>query len=158
MTEEVENIYQNGHQYFYHQPISDPLRTTSVATNSYTDSLTLDSLSEFFVTNQTNATDSSQLTDLSKESSDTFLPLHNQELPSYRLHDPNQVSGTETVAPADSTSCEQRCEPVLADALTAADGDDILSKATRSIMDPTGLSEDYYPGPKRMRSQSHAGR
>lgn len=36
-------------------------------------------------------------------------------------------------------------------------GDDILSQATRTIMDQ-GLSDEYYPGPKRIRSQNSAGK
>ena len=44
-------------------------------------------------------------------------------------------------------------------ASTASEQLDILSKAARSIMDPTaaGMSDDYFPGAKRLKSQNQAG-
>ena len=44
-------------------------------------------------------------------------------------------------------------------ASSASEQLDILSKAARSIMDPTaaGMSDDYFPGAKRLKSQNQAG-
>lgn len=45
--------------------------------------------------------------------------------------------------------------------VTTHGSEDILSKAARSIMDPTvtaaGMNDDYFPGAKRLKSQNQTG-
>ncbi|KAF6017748.1 Su(H) [Bugula neritina] len=152
LTEEVENIYHSGQHFSY----SDSVATGPTADETYKaatqystgigplpdSSSFLESLSEFFITDQTN-----QPTDLSVQKVDHLLPatstvtlqsysqatLDNSQPHSYSNSLPNSHLATENL-----------------------ENEDILSRATRSIMDPL-LNEDYYPGAKRMRVQSLAG-
>lgn len=149
----MENIYHSGQHFSY----SDSVATGPTADETYKaatqystgigplpdSSSFLESLSEFFITDQTN-----QPTDLSVQKVDHLLPatstvtlqsysqatLDNSQPHSYSNSLPNSHLATENL-----------------------ENEDILSRATRSIMDPL-LNEDYYPGAKRMRVQSLAGR
>lgn len=133
----METIYHSG-QHLHHHSDTEGVKVTSVQSENTN---LLDSLSEFFVTGQTSDSDTQYITP--RHSTDGYIDSENvsyslQESSQSLVDDPQLDVSTDLSAPH------------------ASDGNDILTQATRSIMDP-GMAEDYYPGAKRMRTNPGIG-
>lgn len=178
LTDEVEDIYRSQ-QHLYQTNNHNLHSTYSSQHHDNTASSFLDSLSEFFDTGD-NLSGISQRTPLPPISSayppsqpsqcgdshgtvggvqDTVHSVQDIGGYTFSLPDPSDhVVGSNVTDAGINLSLEQLANVrIEGDTTTGTNGEDILSRATRSIMDPSGMTEDYFPGPKRLKSQNTAG-
>lgn len=149
----MENIYHSG-QYLQFPPVIDEQKL-SCSVQHQENLRLLDSLSEFFVTDQCPTSEAAP----SYTTSETNLQYSEAAQPSdvYIDRQESAYSPTAPLLTDDRTTigATDLCSNANANAASASD--DILSQATRSIMDQ-GIGDDYFPGAKRMRAQNNAGR